>query len=95
MEGGQSGFGRIDKTWAVHESGEDKSVMTPGFGLRILTDAGAAHPSRGRKGFRMGKGVVGVHFQCADFLRAPVSPNLSGTGYFGYTEAPSPNPVIP
>lgn len=55
LEGGQGGSGRINKTLAAGESREDKSVMTPGFGLRILTDAGAAHPSRGRKGFMMGK----------------------------------------
>lgn len=48
LEGGQSGFGRINKTLAVHERREDKSVITPGFGLRILTGAGAAQPSRGR-----------------------------------------------
>ena len=67
LEGGQGGWAQ---TLAVWESGKHKSVVTPGFGLRILTDAGAAHPSRGSKGFMMGKGVVGVHFQCVDFLHA-------------------------
>lgn len=40
---------------------EEKSVVTPGFGLSLLADAGTIHPSCERKVFVMGaRGEVGV-----------------------------------
>lgn len=60
LEGGQGGFGRwqgdgISGTLAVGEGREEKSVMTPGFGLSILADVGTIHPSRGRQVFMTGE----------------------------------------